>query len=74
MTDKGGQVIDSRKVADIEKFRDYFDTAADLAPLEKCRSRIERTDDLETLHPLLENAGPVFLPGFLDSYPPAAGT
>jgi len=64
MTDKDGHVVDFAEVADIEDFRDYFDTAPDLGGLEKYRSRIERTNDLETLRPLFEKEGPVFLPGF----------
>ncbi len=64
MVEREGQSIDFAEVVDIEGFRDYFDSAPDFGELEKYRSRIEATNDLETLRPLFEKEGPVFLPGF----------
>ena len=64
MAEEKGKFVDFAQEMDLEEFRDYFDSAINLGVLEKYRSRIERTNDLESLRPLLEKLAPVLLPGY----------
>lgn len=64
MSRQDGRKVDFREVDDIEDLRDYFDSASDMGMLEKYRTQIEETNDLEKLRPVLEKESPVFLPGF----------
>ena len=63
MGPQDGKEVDFRIVADIEEYRDYFDSAIDLGVLEKYRKKIEEAQDLEGLRPVFEKESPVFLPG-----------
>ena len=64
MTEDMSKIVDFAEELDLEEFREYFDSAIDFGALEKYRSRIMRTNDLESLRPLFEKLGPVFLPGY----------